>query len=100
MQLRKVLTRLLVEGLFASWPMLCGARKQPFNPFAYPASFGAPRAVQISFRPATEKTMQRARQARREGHTVSVTFEADLLRRMERMRPVALPSAVAAIRST
>jgi hypothetical protein len=54
-----------------------GVRKQPFNPFDYPASFEAPRAVEIPFRPATEKAMQRARQALREGHTVTVTFEAD-----------------------
>ena len=54
-----------------------GVRKQPFNPFVYPALFEAPRAVEIPFRPATEKTMQRARQALGEGHTVLVTFEAD-----------------------
>jgi hypothetical protein len=53
-----------------------GAWTQSFNPFVYPASFEAPRAVEIPFRPATEKTMQRARQALREGHTVTVTFEA------------------------
>jgi hypothetical protein len=54
-----------------------GAREQPFNPFVYPASLEAPWAVEIPFRPTTEKTMQRARQALREGHTVSVTFESD-----------------------
>jgi hypothetical protein len=54
-----------------------GARKQPFNPFVHPASFEAPRAVEIPFRPATEKAMQRARQALQQGHSVSITFEAD-----------------------
>ena len=54
-----------------------GAWTQSFNPFVYAASFEAPRAVEIPFRPATEKTMQRARQALREGHTVSVSFEGD-----------------------
>jgi hypothetical protein len=53
------------------------ARKLSLNPFVYPASLGEPRAVEIPFRPATEKAMQRARQALQEGHTVSVTFEAD-----------------------
>jgi hypothetical protein len=54
-----------------------GAWKQPFNPFVYAASFEAPRAVEIPFRPATEKVMQRARQALREGHSVSLTFGTD-----------------------
>jgi hypothetical protein len=54
-----------------------GAREQSFNPFVYPASLEAPRAVEIAFRPATEKTMQRARQALREGHSVLVSFEGD-----------------------
>jgi hypothetical protein len=53
-----------------------GTRQPSFNPFVYSASLEAPRAVEIPFRPITEKTMQRARQALREGHTVSLTFEA------------------------
>ena len=52
-----------------------GVRPQSFNPFVYATSFEAPRAVEIPFRPTTEKMMQRARQALREGHTVSLTFE-------------------------
>jgi hypothetical protein len=54
-----------------------GIRKPSFNPFVYAASFETPRAVEIPFRPTTEKTMQRARQALREGHSVSLTFDPD-----------------------
>jgi len=54
-----------------------GAWTRSFNPFVYAASFEAPRAVEIPFRPAAEKTMQRARQALREGHSVSLTFGTD-----------------------
>jgi hypothetical protein len=54
-----------------------GAWTRSFNPFVYAASFEAPRAVEIPFRPAAEKTMQRARQALREGHSVSLIFGTD-----------------------
>jgi hypothetical protein len=65
-----------VPGRILAW--LEAARPAvPANPFAHAPEASTPRAFALPFTPETEKAMQKAGKALREGHSVSAIFGED-----------------------